>query len=569
MDQIEQQLETIRTQQTELAFNAGDDRADPEVENPLSFALEVHSDWSEGTLRDALRRAFPDIAFTLERLFNDNLEDTHFYYFELVATSFHDLEGSEFTLVHHLLKVPGVVSVDADQETDYYPWQPVTIDSDIAMSASKSSCFVDANDADVPSHQGWALLSTKVDKAWAKFGVTGRGIRLAQIDTGLAEHVEFDGRVIDDTLGINIYKPGRGAVDPLKKRKFGFDQPGHGTAVASVIISQGGLDDVSSSEPGVITGVAQGVDFLPIRAIRSVIRIKQAKVAKAIDMAVQNGAHIISMSLGGVGTGALKRALRRAEAANVIVMAASGNCVKTVVWPARYEQCIAVSGVTHKGHQWRGASVGESVDFSAPAEFVHHAVRNKPNQKKDGIRPGQGTSFAVALSAGIAALWLEHFGREALIANLAPGESLMQRFRTMAKRTATPGPDWQNHKLGEGIINAEKLLETNPFIDPISFSALSVMRPESSKADDLSNTDLLRELLSEQSHDQPMTDFDEIDEELLDVCGQEIIHRMLQMSTLSRGAKLDYPPPTDALAYLQDKYPVVSDLITQEEGEAK
>ena len=42
------------------------------------------------------------------------------------------------------------------------------------------------------------------------------------------------------------------------------------------------------------------------------------------------------MSLGGIPPFALERAVRRAVAADVIVLAAAGNCVQFVVWPARY-----------------------------------------------------------------------------------------------------------------------------------------------------------------------------------------------------------------------------------------
>jgi len=204
-------------------------------------------------------------------------------------------------------------------------------------------------------------------------------------------------------------------------------------------------------------------------------------VARAIDAAINNGANIISMSFGGVKSKALRQALIRAEAANVIVMAAAGNCTPIVAWPAAYDACIAVSGITH----------------DAPAEFVYHAMRNKPEQDKDINKPGQGTSFAVAISAGIAALWLERFGRDALIANLAPGESLMQRFRTMAKRTATPGPNWKKHELGAGIINAHKLLHTYPFIDLAGFSAMANAASEIKPINDTSNAEMIRELFPE------------------------------------------------------------------------
>ena len=48
---------------------------------------------------------------------------------------------------------------------------------------------------------------------------------------------------------------------------------------------------------------------MPIRAIESVVRIRQITVARAIDWAIQEGAHVVTMSLGGIPASALHRAI--------------------------------------------------------------------------------------------------------------------------------------------------------------------------------------------------------------------------------------------------------------------
>ena len=98
----------------------------------------------------------------------------------------------------------------------------------------------------------------------------------------------------------------------------------------------------------------------------------------------------------------------------VVVLAAAGNCAIVVVWPARYDEVIAVAGINVRNEPWRGSCRGGAVDISAPAEFVPRAKRNPA----DGGGPnvvagGQGTSFAVAITAGVAALWLGHHGVQA------------------------------------------------------------------------------------------------------------------------------------------------------------
>ena len=79
------------------------------------------------------------------------------------------------------------------------------------------------------------------------------------------------------------------------------------------------------------------------------------------------------MSLGGVPSFSLHRAIRRAVAADVIVLAAAGNCVGLVVWPARYDDCIAVAGTDSTDRPWRGTSHGSAVDVSAPGQNVIRA----------------------------------------------------------------------------------------------------------------------------------------------------------------------------------------------------
>ena len=181
-------------------------------------------------------------------------------------------------------------------------------------------------------------------------------------------------------------------------------------------------------------------------------------MARSIDWATDHGAHVITLSLGGIFSFTLQRALRRAVQADVIVLAAAGNCVGLVVWPARYDECIAVAGVDARGVKWRGSCSGAAVDISAPAENVWRAAL------PSGAGQGQGTSFAVALTAGVAALWLSHHGRANLIAAArARGETLQDMFRRMAGATSRRPAGWDSFTMGAGIIDAQGLLSATDF----------------------------------------------------------------------------------------------------------
>ncbi|QHO79400.1 hypothetical protein ACH79_39905 [Bradyrhizobium sp. CCBAU 051011] len=72
------------------------------------------------------------------------------------------------------------------------------------------------------------------------------------------------------------------------------------------------------------------------------------------------------MSLGGIPSRALHAAVQKAVRNNIIVLAAAGNCVSEVVWPARYAEVIALGGINEAFKPWRGSCFGPAVAFSAP-----------------------------------------------------------------------------------------------------------------------------------------------------------------------------------------------------------
>jgi serine protease len=303
----------------------------------------------------------------------------------------------------------------------------------------------------------WALDAVNVRTAWTHSAALGRptmgqGIVIAQPDTGVTSHPELEGVVragAFNTLGDGAPND---ATDPLQ-RGFGLN-PGHGTGTASVVVSPERGNRV------IMVGAAPLARHLPIRAVRSVWLHEEIPIADAVDQATAAGAHVITMSLGGVvmSFSPLRRAIRRAVARHVIVMAAAGNCVDTVVYPARFEECLAVAGTTSDGSKWPGSCAGPAVDIAAPALNVYRAsVEPRPN---GSVGQGQGTSFAVALTAGVAACWLAHHGRDRLIREAeANGETLQIMFRRLLRATAARPAGWDGVNMGTGIVDALALIE--------------------------------------------------------------------------------------------------------------
>lgn len=326
-----------------------------------------------------------------------------------------------------------------------------------------------------PSDYAWSLRAMKVPAAWslvlpAGGAAKGKGVRIGHPDTGYSDHIDLDKGRLDLASGYDFVDGRDDPRDPLDY-SGGMLSPGHGTATGSVIVSEG---DVTASPgggaqggttpPGRVTGVAPAATLVPLRAIRSVIRIFSGNVARAIYRAAQRDCHVISMSLGGVPSRALHAAIEHAVNRNLIVLAAAGNCVKTVVWPARYENCIALAATNIDDRPWKGSSHGRAVAVSAPGEYVWCARRKSAADPPPylAIDGGQGTSYATANAAGVAALWLAFHNRDALVDACArKGATLQDTFRSLLCQTArVPAAGWDKKRFGAGIIDAERLLDT-------------------------------------------------------------------------------------------------------------
>lgn len=301
-------------------------------------------------------------------------------------------------------------------------------------------CWADGN---APEDKRWALKHTKLDLAHQHS--RGKDILVGQPDTGITEHAELGVNMFDMTRATNVVEGSQHPRDPLAP---GMANPGHGTSTSSVLASRG---------EGYITGAAPEAMVVPIRCIDDVKVFNTAPVTAAIAHAVRSGCHVISLSLGGLAGRALHAALKDAVAHDAIVVAASGNCVGMVVWPARYPEAIAAGGVGPDGKAWKGSSRGSRITVSAPAEFVWRAERTKADADPALVSASQGTSYATALIAGAAAVWLSRHGRDAVIAEARRRSVTVARLFTTALKQTANAPDGWDADLGAGMLDADKL----------------------------------------------------------------------------------------------------------------
>jgi hypothetical protein len=176
------------------------------------------------------------------------------------------------------------------------------------------------------------------------------------------------------------------------------------------------------------------------------------------------------MSLGGPPSISVLKAVKRARDAGLIVLAAAGNYVRTVSWPARFDDVIAVAGCNAEKREWSGSCRGDSVDITAPAESVWCARINKKD-RKETVGQGNGTSYAVATLAGIAACWRAHHAVD--IETNYSGEQIQEAFRYLVKTTANTDHKLPDSGFGAGIVDAGALMAA-PLPDASSLASNGV-----------------------------------------------------------------------------------------------
>ncbi|MBH0111620.1 S8 family serine peptidase [Novosphingobium sp. YJ-S2-02] len=265
-----------------------------------------------------------------------------------------------FSIGYELCDALGLVSAEPDLDTPFFadPLPGPPLRETESAQVLGPLCWVPT---EPPTDRTWALTRTGVPTAWALS--RGEGILVGQPDSGVATHDEIEPDMLRLDLAWNALN---GTGDPTDPLRDGAANPGHGTGTASVLASRAG---------GIITGAAPAAELVPIRCLDDVKIFNAAPVAAAVAHAGRVGCHVISMSLGGVPSRALHRAIQQAIADDIIVVAAAGNCVGIVVWPARYNEVIAVAGTNSDDEPWKGSSRGAAVDISAPGELVWRAQR--------------------------------------------------------------------------------------------------------------------------------------------------------------------------------------------------
>ena len=227
----------------------------------------------------------------------------------------------------------------------------------------------------------WGPLVVDAPGAWDIVRGSPRTV-VAVLDTGVdASHPDLHASLVAGYDFVN------GDSDPA-------DDEGHGTAVAGVIAAR------TNNGTGQ-AGICWNCSLMPVKVLDASGSGDTSDVAAGIVWAVDHGARVISMSLGGPGpTQTLADAVAYAIGKGSVVVAAAGNDGNSDLnYPAAFDGVIGVAGTTRTGELYSWSNFGSWVQVAAPgcnvAPYLNGEYVNFC-----------GTSSATPIVAGIAGLVL-------------------------------------------------------------------------------------------------------------------------------------------------------------------
>ena len=317
------------------------------------------------------------------------------------------------------------------------------------------------------THYGtqWGLTSIRCPEAWDR--QKGKStVVIAVVDTGIdLNHPDLSGKLVPgrdlvhltdgtmpgDTLTDSWGEVWRVEGDLRTADNLPQDDVGHGTHVAGIV-------GASSDNNRGVAGVAWHCRLMPIRVMYRLVRLSDgfvggsgtnANISAGIRWAVDNGADVINLSLGGFGASPdLNAAIQYATAQGVVVVAAMGNHGSNrAAYPAAFSNVISVGAINVSERRATFSATGSHIDVSAPGVAIRSTDWDDTYSNKDG------TSMAAPFVAGLAGLILS------CNPNLTPaqvGTILRDTAKPLRDNPSDPVP---NTNYGAGLIDAKAAID--------------------------------------------------------------------------------------------------------------
>jgi type VII secretion-associated serine protease mycosin len=273
----------------------------------------------------------------------------------------------------------------------------------------------------------------------------GESIIVAVIDTGVdASHPDLSGNVLP---GVDFVDSGGNGQQ---------DADGHGTDMAGVIAAHG------RGGAGAL-GIAPKSKILPVRTVRGSSGFANSDV-EGFFWAIEHGAKVICYASGGSDTPQLRQTIAKAQAADIVVVAAAGNRPgnSKVAFPAAYSGVLAAAGVDQSGNHADISVTGPELVLAAPAVDI---VSTSPGGR---YRKGTGTSDATAILAGAAALVRAKY----------PNLSAEEVIHRLTATAIDKGPQGRDSEYGYGVVDLVGALTKD--VPPLKPSATPSVAPTTS-----------------------------------------------------------------------------------------
>lgn len=276
----------------------------------------------------------------------------------------------------------------------------------------------------------WHQFSWIKEQLWKH--ATGKGVKVAVLDTGYSKHQ---------------YGP-----EPVAARSFiagqsWADGNGHGSHVVGSVLCR-------KDEQGNSIGLATDSELIVGKVLSDQGSGGSDGIAAGVRWAADQGADVISMSLGGGGPDqATNQAIDYAWSKGCIVNAAAGNAgyngANTIGWPAKHPNCLCCGAYGENGAIANFSSGGRELDWACPGSNVVSFSTNG-----SGFRQMSGTSMATPWGSGLLACLVELRKRQGLPA-FTSAQEVRDYFDKVLKDAGAPGFDV---RFGKGIANGEFLI---------------------------------------------------------------------------------------------------------------
>jgi len=284
----------------------------------------------------------------------------------------------------------------------------------------------------------WNMRIVKANSAWdTQLGK--QTIVVAVVDTGVKySHPDLSGRVIN-------------GYDFINNDPDAMDDHWHGTHVAGIVGA------ITSNGIGV-AGLAQ-VSILAVKVLSASGSGTDWTVAQGITYSADNGAHVINLSLGCYCTSQLME-----DATNyayntkgkLLVAAAGNDNTNTRLYPAAYNNVIAVSATNNNDKKASYSNWGDWIELSAPGGDTIGGPYGKTyvlsTYLNDNYAFAAGTSMASPHAAGVAALTLSQY----------PTLTNTQLRTHLASTADDLGNAGWDQYFGYGRVNALNAVQTVP-----------------------------------------------------------------------------------------------------------